>query len=235
LFPIRKATLSLLEIADYWSREIQPPATKAELLRDLARAWWLGEIPSAAPARRELLKRMFSARNNPDLGIVFIAPGEAVPRTVHEFPDGTAMVDLTPKVHVPASSPDAWDEGSCEDAFREIAQISTGYLHLNYGLAFLELDYDEFTHWLAQHGYTRPKFWRPFQEHTRQEGGIKARSIEKAIGALWSWNIPQGLTAKERNNKIIKWLNENGCSVPQDPARAIQRVIKGHRLAGLGR
>ncbi|MGA8696835.1 MAG: hypothetical protein WB689_23950 [Xanthobacteraceae bacterium] len=61
--------------------------------------------------------------------------------------------------------------------------------------------------------------------------GAKSQGIEGAIEALWSGNIPNGLSAKERNTKIINYLVANGLSVPTSPERAIQRVLKARRQA----
>jgi hypothetical protein len=44
MFPIAKPALSFGEIADYWTREIHPPASWEEILRTLESAWWLGEL-----------------------------------------------------------------------------------------------------------------------------------------------------------------------------------------------
>ena len=59
--------------------------------------------------------------------------------------------------------------------------------------------------------------------------GAKTRGIAGAIDELWPNKIPKGLTAKDRNSAIIEWLVENGCSVPTNPERAIQRVLKARR------
>ncbi len=44
MFPIARAALSFLDISEYWSREIYPPASSHELLNTLVSAWWLGEL-----------------------------------------------------------------------------------------------------------------------------------------------------------------------------------------------
>jgi hypothetical protein len=56
--------------------------------------------------------------------------------------------------------------------------------------------------------------------------GAKTRGIARAIGQLWLNDIPEGLTAKDRNRAIIDWLRDNKYSVPSQPERAIQRVLK---------
>ena len=59
--------------------------------------------------------------------------------------------------------------------------------------------------------------------------GAKTRGIADAINELWHGKIPKGLSAKDRNKAIIDWLRENGCSIPANPERAIQRVLKNQR------
>jgi hypothetical protein len=59
--------------------------------------------------------------------------------------------------------------------------------------------------------------------------GAKTRGIAEAIDELWSDEIPEGLTAKDRNKAILAWLHDKGYSVPGKPERAIQRVLKARR------
>jgi hypothetical protein len=61
---------------------------------------------------------------------------------------------------------------------------------------------------------------------SKSRPGAKTRGIEQAIGELWPNRIPEGLTAKDRNNAIIDWLHDKKYSVPSQPERAIQRVLK---------
>jgi hypothetical protein len=61
--------------------------------------------------------------------------------------------------------------------------------------------------------------------------GAISQGIEEAIEAIWSGNIPKGLSAKKRNRKIIDWLALNERSQSTSPERAIQRVLKERRKA----
>jgi hypothetical protein len=54
-------------------------------------------------------------------------------------------------------------------------------------------------------------------------------AIQEAIKHLWPEGIPQGIKAKERNNRIYIWAKENGYSPPAQAAalsKAVQRVLK---------
>ena len=59
--------------------------------------------------------------------------------------------------------------------------------------------------------------------------GAKTRGIAEAINQLWPSGIPKGLSAKDRNNAVIEWLGANGHSLPTNPERAIQRVLKAQK------
>jgi hypothetical protein len=75
--------------------------------------------------------------------------------------------------------------------------------------------------------HKQAQLWhRPKQKQVR---ALKSQGIEGVIEALWSGNIPNGLSAKERNKKIIDYLAANGLSVSTSPERAIQRVLKARR------
>ena len=126
MFPIGKQNLSLLEIADYWSREIRPPASRKELLRLLESAWWLGEIHGdSILTRLELLKRMFqSMGDRTDLGIVFITGEGQEQSTIERLRDGSVVVDVRPQIPVPSTDTGSWDEDNCESAFLALAPRS---------------------------------------------------------------------------------------------------------------
>lgn len=154
MFPIGKQNLSLLEIADYWSREIRPPASRKELLRLLESAWWLGEIHGdSILIRLELLKRMFqSMGDRTDLGIVFITGEGQEQSTIERLRDGSVVVDVRPQIPLPSTDIGSWDEGNCESAFLALAQTASveSYPEITPALAFIELSFSEFTSWLVK-------------------------------------------------------------------------------------
>jgi len=181
MFPISKETLSFLAISEYWSREIQPPASPNELLALLEGAWWLGEMHGdSAISRLELLKRMFkSMHDRDDLGIVFIVGNDAVRPLVKELLDGSLMVNVRHEIRLPSSDTNAWDEAACKDAFYSLAQTSSleSYPEIAPGLAYIELSHDEFVGWLKRNGYRVPKFWRAASATARRRGTVQRISI----------------------------------------------------------
>jgi hypothetical protein len=161
MFPISKDTLPFLEIADYWSREIQPPASRNELLAHLEAAWWLDEITGdSALTRLQLLKNLFRSKQNFP-GIVFVTEEDAGPPLSVTLPDGTATVDLRPRIMVPSDT-DKWNEASCAAAFKVLAKSPSWehYPEISPGLDFIELTRVEFIKWLAARGFEIPMFWK---------------------------------------------------------------------------
>src|SRR5262249_4055121 len=124
MFPGPEDILLAIDIADYWSREIQPPKSRDELLADLESAWWLGEIVSGSTIRPfGYLKNLFKLmRKRPNPKVLFIAGSEAGPPQSIELPDGGVELDRRPRIHVPNGDPDTWDENSCARAFQEMAK-----------------------------------------------------------------------------------------------------------------
>ena len=77
---------------------------------------------------------------------------------------------------------------------------------------------------------------RPLQPEIRSNATQRrdrpiSNGIRLAIDALWPDGIPQGLTAKDRDNEILKWLKNTKKSSPANIARAVQRVLKAKRAA----
>src|SRR6516162_6656510 len=127
MFPIAKNKLSFREISDYWSREIQPPASQLELLGLLEEAWWLGEVRAdSARSRLQLLQAMFnSMHDRNDLGIVFVLGEDTGPPKATELPDGSVAIDARRRIIVPSGDTSTWDEDSCGDAFHTLTQTSS--------------------------------------------------------------------------------------------------------------
>jgi hypothetical protein len=162
VFPIGKSKLSLREIAKYWAREIQPPASRNELLQELEAAWWLGQIRGDS-ARLDVLKRMFKAMHDRDDADVVFFVEEAGEPQMEQLSDGLIAVDLRPCISVPSKDVSTWDESNCEDAFQALAQTSSteSYPEMTPTLAWIELTFEEFTNWLSARGYAKTKFWKP--------------------------------------------------------------------------
>ena len=78
-------------------------------------------------------------------------------------------------------------------------------------------------------GKVQPPTDQIIRSAPRPYHGAKTIGIREAIKDLWTDRIPEGLSAKERNNAICEWLELHGYSVPANPARAVQRVLREGR------
>ena len=160
-------SLTLFQIADDWSREIQPARSLDELLNELVAAWWRGELHAASgPTRLKLLRALFKTSR---AEIPFWVEGEDAPQTSWELPDGGVEVLIFPVLPIPSSQPEAWTDEECAAAYEAIAEhwrdscfnlispLVTG------GISVFE---PSFAQWIAACGHTPPEFWRRPQPHS---------------------------------------------------------------------
>jgi hypothetical protein len=252
MFPLSAEKLPFLEIADFWSREIKPPASYNELLAILESAWWKGELKgNSALNRLQFLRKMFEIRREPDMqSVVFVTPNDAGPPKETPLAGGEFVVDVRPRIIVPGETDD-WTEDSCKDAFEELSRLpSQEYFHpLSYGICFIDLTPEEFFGWVMKRGFEVPNFWKRFTEIgvTQATGqgsvtsndlhiaadmsfggrGTKRRAIQTAYNTLFpGGEIPAGMTSQERNDLILELLKNCKSNRPLPNKRTIERAIK---------
>jgi hypothetical protein len=66
----------------------------------------------------------------------------------------------------------------------------------------------------------------PSLSRKKVTAGAKTIGILEAINQLWPHGIPNGLSAKQRNNAIRVQLEKSHGSIPQDLPRAVQRALR---------
>jgi len=220
MFPIGKSKLSLREIANYWAREIQPPASRNELLQKLEAAWWLGQIRGdSVKSRLDLLKHMLAMYDGDDARIVFLVENFEEPQP-KQLPDGSVRVDVRHRIYLPSRDKNTWDESNCEDTFQSLAQTSSteSYPEMTPGLAWIELTFEEFTNWLLAEGYAKTKFWKPLpatnQLKRAKRGGPSIERAQRAIEMLFSDGVPDQalLPNKTLCGRVGEWLKTSGLS-----------------------
>ena len=175
MFPVSDPTLTFGKISDYWSRGIQPFASKQELLSELERAWWLGEIPGTPGnpdfSRLNLLKKMFHwFRVKDDLGIEFLFEEDRAKSRIEMQTDGSAVIDRRLPVYLPSANTDDWNEDLCDDAFRTLAETSStnSYSDLLAVFMLIKVNYHDFFGWIAKRRYARPTSWSPPLENPKR-------------------------------------------------------------------
>ena len=149
--------LTLEEIADDWSREIQPPRTRSELAAELGKSWWRGEfVATRGPTRLQVLQRLFE---NWGGVLTFWIHGEPKPQISYMQP---ACSDQY--LPVPNAAFETWADGQCVAAYEVIAEC-WGKLQLEdvdfQVTNFVLLLEPDFTKWVEDFNHTRPEFWLP--------------------------------------------------------------------------
>ena len=208
MFPISDNKLSLRQISDYWSREIQPPASADELLDLLEGAWWSGEIVGeASTSRLQLLTGMFKSAH--PLGIVFLVKDQQDASEIKILPNGNVEVDIRPRVMVPSSDTKLWTDQTCVASFSALAKISSAksYTALTPVLSAIVLSRDEFVAWLSIRQYNVPMFWSRVRMHQGDMHGSKKRAAYRTIRSLMQPPPHNGAFSFRRVNVALSQLS----------------------------
>jgi hypothetical protein len=78
---------------------------------------------------------------------------------------------------------------------------------------------------------TRPAPAKIGSNAAQRRGKPISDGVRSAINERWPGGIPADLMAKERDEQIIKWLEEKNKKISKNISRTIQRVLKAEREA----
>jgi Bacterial regulatory proteins, gntR family len=235
MFPISDATLSLSRIADYWSREIRPHASALELLKLLESAWWRGEfVTQEGASRLSLIRHLYNSSND----YVFTAGEESGPPDI-ERPDGIVEVNVRPRIRVPSTETEAWNDRDCALAYEDLAArpLLADLPTFAPTFAGICLSHREFIRWLERRPrpYDRPTFWAPSESNDKEsrsnvsigsarKRGRKPVKRERVRQAMLN-DIEQGnLTVEKLGDMLEKELAER-YKVSRDTARKARDAI----------
>jgi hypothetical protein len=234
MFPIFEDKLSIREITDYWSREIQPRASPNELLAVLERAFWLGKIKTPI-TRFELLKRIFEwMRRGGFSPLVFVTKEDGGPPRSIELADGSLKPDMRPRIVVPSDETDTWSEASCTSAFEVLAQSPSSEHYPEWTLVFLmmEIARDEFIRFLTSYGYDFPSFWRRLTPSPKELAHAPDSEIRKAIRHVYDRATALG----EKPPNIVELVkpvdNQLGANGYKADRGEIQQIGNEREFAG---
>jgi hypothetical protein len=235
MFPRSEEKLSFLKIAEYWSREIRPPASRDELLASLEAAWWRGELVGESPRTRlQLLKIMFSSRESPSYqGIVFVAPNDPGRPVIAELEDGEVGVDVSPRINVPSEADD-WTEDTCAAAFSQLAEAPSlqHFPIVSPVLASIELTHEEFFQWIEARGFDAPKFWKRVSAADLSDyrtGAPGRPSSSQLVEAELDRRISEGTRSSsvtEEAKLLADWLKKNYPKLPQMTPKTIPNKFR---------
>ena len=238
MFPISDDTLPFHKIADYWSREIQPPASQAELVDKLEAAWWRGEITGiSAFTRLEFLRRAWQRSSLDE--VVFITPDDSGPSTETPLADGGVLVDLRPRIAVP-SEIGIWTDDSCATAFEVLAKSPSRehFPVLQVSLHFIELSSEEFFGWIEKCKFDVPKFWMRNSAENVSEyrtGAPGRPSSSQLVAGELDRRIAAGIRSanmKQEAELLADWLRNTHPNAPPMTAKTIRnkfsKELRGH-------
>jgi hypothetical protein len=193
MFPIpTDRTLSIREIADYWSRAIDPHASPRELCDTMIKSWWRGEllVPDA-PRPIDMLRFLYANVDRDE--VVFVIPGAEPASTVAQLEDGSVLVDLhCVRVPLPNGSPESWTTENCGETLEAIAKgwDEKIFRLLSPGLVGISLNIDQFLEWVDRHGFDRPTFWGTRPLTPRQAKGPR-RTGTAGRPPTTCWLLPE--------------------------------------------
>jgi hypothetical protein len=183
MFPISAIRkLSLATVANYWSREMTPCATSEELLGELAKAWWRGELIASGAERADVLRAIY--RHPPEY-VVFVFANDIDSVQIIPSTNGEVEVSFLSLVLVPNSTPQSWTNENCTEASGYIAEAwDNGRFEAFVPvIRALELDEGEFAEWLESKGWGPTTFWASGNEdkpHSRGKPFSKRTAYNRA-------------------------------------------------------
>jgi hypothetical protein len=181
VYPIpAKQKLFLLDIANHWSREIEPRMKLSEVLDGLVKAWWRGDLKAAnGPSRPEMLWALYKDYQD---RIAFIVPGLEEPSSSTALPDGGVAVFRLWTVPLPNTQPNLWDDTNCAEAFEAVAEAwdYQQFEIVALSVFWIQLTVAEFMSWIDESPYPAPTFWQIAEERDEAKGPIKSISGKSA-------------------------------------------------------
>jgi hypothetical protein len=160
-----------------------------ELLQSLESAWWRGEIVGeASVSRLELIRHLFKSTH--DFGVVFVVGDQPGPPEITESPDGNADLDRRPRVKVPSSDMQTWNDTNCGLAYQSLVQdpvlvkdpVLVEDPVIGPVLCGIKLRRAAFMQWLSLRGYALPTFWGTIETNhdatrSAQENGARQSTL----------------------------------------------------------
>lgn len=117
MFPIPpERKLSFAEIANYWSREIEPSASPQELRDAISRAWWRGELIATNGLSRLSVLRAYYSRSAPF--IAFVIPDAEEPPQWSPADDGAIEFSRPLRVPLPNANSSTWTDDNLRTCIR---------------------------------------------------------------------------------------------------------------------
>ena len=95
--------------------------------------------------------------------------------------------------------------------------MSDGRRYLDEGVDLQLCREDVLKHW--------PEQQKKAAAPRRLSRGSKAAAIDLALAALYPSGVPEGVSAKDRNKRVLRWIQEHNKSISDDMPKAVQRGV----------
>jgi len=247
--------LSVVEIAEYWSREIRLSAPPQNLRDVIGKAWWSGDLIAAnSPSRLSVLRHYYLA---PAEFIAFAVPDTEEPPQWVASDDGVIEFVRPLRVPLPNANPETWTEANCTPAFDAIAEQWKEAVISPAESAPIFLDIvltsTEFFRWIDEIGYERPTFWSDAFDKIDQPAdrtvpriaidkespkSKKSRSAWQAINSLWPDGPPETLQTADIHRRVNKWISKQPRTeypFTEVSREVVARLLRRKRIGKIGR
>ena len=157
MYPLADTALALHDLVEHWLKHRDDRATASDLISELLRRFWLGELPLRAPLRDQPWERR-------DLLVVLrtTLPPEEVELlfTLEDEPVDELVIELPPRVRLPAD-PTTWSEAALDAAYAALAEWRSGDYtsHALPALTAFLVDREDFGALCDRERWPRPLFW----------------------------------------------------------------------------
>lgn len=206
IIPISASTiLTLSEVAEHWSQETCPKREVHDLINEMLKHWWAGNLKLDGPSRLEIMELLLEHSGE---GLLFLVQAQIPPITCVEYDDGSADVDVGHQVPIPSFDPNTWGEANCTEAFRALSELRDYQAYgedMVFGIhAALMVSEPAFRSWLVQNHVNVPKFWKSSRISTR---------CSWSPDEMERWWLEEGHTdGTEARNAFMKRTDTKYCS-----------------------
>jgi hypothetical protein len=215
MLPLAKNVLSLEEIAEYWSREINGIRTAPEIFNELLAAFWrsrlvlYGTTGRTPVDRRGLLRAISKFPEHP--GFTIVESVDSIPLTATYRLDGGISIDTTVYVILPLDH-DHWSNDIIESASEALADRSFEDFDgmMARGLRLLGSTREALGIYCELMGYNFPRFWLRTTEKPVSFGGRP--SVMRQIAAEMTRRADLRVlapTLRKEATALLTWANAN--------------------------
>ena len=152
-----------------------PWASPRELLNELTTGWWRGELVATGAHRADVLRALYHV---PPKGVAFVLANNPDPPQIEELPNRTVDVLWFWQITLPNLQPETWDDNTCAEAFKAVADawgdmphLFEIYVPVVRGLKLTEF---EFSKWNKAKDRPPSTFWKNSE---KAEIGKPSKSI----------------------------------------------------------